>query len=84
MTEAQKLQDNLGATKTVKLKYPVRLATGETLTELKLRRPRVGDPQPQKQSQSAKRYCNHIKAAQLKLPLAGARREIQKWLKKLP
>ncbi|HFC8479300.1 TPA: phage tail protein, partial [Neisseria subflava] len=33
MTEAQKLQDNLGATKTVKLKYPVRLATGETLTD---------------------------------------------------
>lgn len=43
MTEAQKLQENLGATKTVKLKYPVRLATGENLTELKLCRPRVGD-----------------------------------------
>lgn len=43
MNEAQKIQNELGATQTVKLKYPVRLATGETLTELKLRRPRVGD-----------------------------------------
>ena len=43
MNEAQKIQSELGATQTVKLKYPVRLATGETLTELKLRRPRVGD-----------------------------------------
>lgn len=43
MNEAQKIQNELGATQTVKLKYPVRLATGETLTELNLRRPRVGD-----------------------------------------
>lgn len=43
MNEAQKLQEDLGATQTVKLKYPVRLATGQTLTELSLRRPKVGD-----------------------------------------
>ncbi|ROV57145.1 phage tail assembly protein [Neisseria chenwenguii] len=43
MNEAQKLQEDLGATKTVKLKYPARLATGQTLTELTLRRPKVGD-----------------------------------------
>lgn len=43
MNEAQKLQEDLGVTQTVKLKYPVRLATGQTLTELTLRRPKVGD-----------------------------------------
>lgn len=43
-----------------------------------------GHPQPQKQSQSANPYCNTIKAVQLKLPLAGVLREIQKWPKKLP
>lgn len=43
MNEAQKLQADLGVSQTVKLKYPVRLATGQTLTELTLRRPRVGD-----------------------------------------
>lgn len=43
MNEAQKMQEDLGVTQTVKLKYPVRLATGQTLTELTLRRPKVGD-----------------------------------------
>lgn len=43
MNEAQKLQEDLGVTQTVKLKYPVCLATGQTLTELTLRRPKVGD-----------------------------------------
>lgn len=43
MNEAQKIQDELGIAEVIKLKYPVRLATGQTLAELKLRRPRVGD-----------------------------------------
>ena len=41
--EAQKLQEDLGATQTVKLKYPVRLATGKMLEKVTVRRPRVGD-----------------------------------------
>jgi hypothetical protein len=41
--EAQKLQEDLGATQTVKLKYPVRLATGQMLEKVTVRRPRVGD-----------------------------------------
>ncbi|WP_274571262.1 phage tail assembly protein [Neisseria leonii] len=43
MNEAQKLQEDLGATQTVKLKYPVRLATGQILDKVSVRRPRVGD-----------------------------------------
>ena len=41
--EAQKLQEDLGATQTVKLKDPVRLATGQLLEKVTVRRPRVGD-----------------------------------------
>ena len=41
--EAQKLQEDLGATQTVKLKYPVRSATGQMLEKVTVRRPRVGD-----------------------------------------
>ena len=40
---AKQLQDNLGMTTTVELKYPVRLPTGETLDKLTLRRVKVGD-----------------------------------------
>lgn len=43
MNEAKKLQEDLGVNTVVKLKYPVRLATGQVLSELKVRRPRVGD-----------------------------------------
>lgn len=43
MNEAKQMQDTLGMTKMVKLKYPVRLATGQVLEELNVRRPRVGD-----------------------------------------
>lgn len=43
MTEAQKLQEDLGATQTVMLKYPVRLGTGQMLEKVNVRRPRVGD-----------------------------------------
>lgn len=43
MNEAQKMQDNLGVSQEVKLKYPVRLATGQLLDKVSVRRPRVGD-----------------------------------------
>ncbi|MBF1292488.1 MAG: phage tail assembly protein [Neisseria sp.] len=43
MNEAKQLQEDLGVNTVVKLKYPVRLATGQVLSELKVRRPRVGD-----------------------------------------
>lgn len=43
MNEAKKLQDNLGVNAVVKLKYPVRLPTGEILDKLTLRRVKVGD-----------------------------------------
>lgn len=43
MTQAKQLQEDLGVGKEIKLKYPVRLATGEVLEKLVLRRPKVGD-----------------------------------------
>ena len=43
MNEAKQLQEDLGVNTVVKLKNPVRLATGQVLSELKVRRPRVGD-----------------------------------------
>lgn len=43
MTQAKQLQEDLGVGKEIKLKYPVRLATGEVLEKLALRRPKVGD-----------------------------------------
>lgn len=43
MNEAKQLQEDLGVNTVVKLKYPVRLATGQVLSELTVRRPRVGD-----------------------------------------
>lgn len=43
MNEAKQLQEDLGVNAVVKLKYPVRLATGQVLSELTIRRPRVGD-----------------------------------------
>lgn len=43
MNEAQKLQDDLGVRQEVILKYPVRLATGQLLEKVNVRRPRVGD-----------------------------------------
>jgi len=43
MNEAKQLQEDLGVNTVVKLKYPVSLATGQVLSELKVRRPRVGD-----------------------------------------
>lgn len=43
MNEAKQLQEDLGVNTVMKLKYPVRLATGQVLSELKVRRPRVGD-----------------------------------------
>ena len=43
MNEAKKLQDDLGVNAVVKLKYPVRLPTGEILDKLTLRRVKVGD-----------------------------------------
>ena len=43
MTEAKQLQEDLSVNKEIKLKYPVRLATGEMLEKVTVRRPRVGD-----------------------------------------
>lgn len=43
MTEAKQLQQDLGVNKEIKLKYPVRLATGEMLEKVTVRRPKVGD-----------------------------------------
>lgn len=43
MNEAKQMQEQLGVSREIKLKYPVRLATGEMLEKLTLRRPKVGD-----------------------------------------
>lgn len=43
MNEAKKLQGDLGVNAVVKLKYPVRLATGQMLDQVTLRRLCVGD-----------------------------------------
>ena len=43
MTEAKQMQADLGVSKEVKLKYPVRLPTGEVLEKVTVRRTRVGD-----------------------------------------
>lgn len=43
MSEAKQMQEDLGMNKTIVLKYPVRLNTGDTLQTLTMRRPRVGD-----------------------------------------
>lgn len=43
MSEAKQLQEDLGVSKEIKLKYPVRLGSGQTIEKLTLRRPRVGD-----------------------------------------
>lgn len=43
MNQAQQIKQELNGETTVKLKYPVRLATGETLDKVTVRRPRVGD-----------------------------------------
>lgn len=41
--QVQKMQHDLGINTTVTLKYPVKLASGETLTQITVRRPKVGD-----------------------------------------
>ena len=43
MNEAKQLQEDLGVNTVVKLKYPVKLATGQMLEQVRLRRLRVGD-----------------------------------------
>lgn len=43
MNEARQIQQSVNGEAVVKLKYPVRLATGEMLEKLSLRRPKVGD-----------------------------------------
>ena len=43
MSDAKQLQEDLGMTTTIKLKYPVRLATGQTLEQIRVRRAKVGD-----------------------------------------
>ena len=43
MNEAKQMQADLGVNTVVKLKYPVRLATGQMLEQVTLRRLRVGD-----------------------------------------
>lgn len=43
MNQAQQIKQEINGEATVKLKYPVRLATGETLDKVIVRRPRVGD-----------------------------------------
>ena len=43
MSDAKQLQEDLGITTTIKLKYPVRLATGQTLEQITVRRAKVGD-----------------------------------------
>ncbi|WP_038333791.1 phage tail assembly protein, partial [Kingella kingae] len=40
---AQQIKQDLGVQTIVTLKYPVRLATGETLQKVTVRRPKVGD-----------------------------------------
>lgn len=43
MNEAKQLQNDMGISQEVKLKYPVRLPTGEMLEKVSVRRTRVGD-----------------------------------------
>ncbi|OHR76158.1 phage tail assembly protein [Neisseria sp. HMSC70E02] len=43
MNEAKQLQEDLGVNTVVKLKYPVRLATGQMLEQVTVRRLCVGD-----------------------------------------
>ena len=43
MTQAQQIKQELNGEITVTLKYPMRLATGQTLNKVTVRRPRVGD-----------------------------------------
>ena len=43
MNTAQQIKQELNGETTVKLKYSMRLATGETLDKVTVRRPRVGD-----------------------------------------
>ncbi|MDK4630268.1 phage tail assembly protein, partial [Kingella kingae] len=43
MTQAQQIKQELNGEITVMLKYPMRLATGQTLNKVTVRRPRVGD-----------------------------------------
>lgn len=43
MNQAQQIKQELNGEITVSLKYPVRLATGQTLDKVTVRRPRVGD-----------------------------------------
>ena len=43
MNQAQQIKQELNGETTVTLKYPVRLATGQTLDKVTVRRPRVGD-----------------------------------------
>lgn len=43
MNEAKQLHNDLGIVQEVKLAYPVRLATGEMLEKVSVRRTRVGD-----------------------------------------
>lgn len=43
MNTAQQIKQELNGETTVTLKYPVRLATGQTLEKVTVRRPRVGD-----------------------------------------
>lgn len=43
MNQAQQIKQELNGETTLKLKYPVRLATGQTLEKVTVRRPRVGD-----------------------------------------
>ena len=43
MNLAQQIKQELNGETTVTLKYPVRLATGQTLDKVTVRRPRVGD-----------------------------------------
>lgn len=43
MNEAKQLQNDMGISQEVKLKYPVRLPTGKVLEKVSVRRTRVGD-----------------------------------------
>ncbi len=43
MNQAQQIKQEINGEMTVSLKYPVRLATGQMLDKVTVRRPRVGD-----------------------------------------
>ena len=43
MNQAQQIKQELNGETIVTLKYPVKLATGQTLNKVTVRRPRVGD-----------------------------------------